>query len=70
MIETKVNPEKVLKIFKKRNKKVFCKIRLDEEHLEFLDDLQDMLNSPARYVRLTDNILIDKTEIDYIILEN
>lgn len=62
------NPIMTICVFKKRTKKLFCKIKIDDK--SYFDDLLDTLNSPIRYVKLTDNILIDKTEIDYIILEN
>lgn len=70
MINQSVNPEMSIDVYKKKNKKVFCKIKIDEEHLYVFDELQETLNSTTRYVKLTDNIIIDKTEIDYIILNN
>lgn len=58
----------IIKVFKKRQKKVFCEIIIDD--INDYADLFNTLNSTARYVQLTPDIIIDKTEIDYMILEN
>ncbi len=70
MITTTINPEKSISVYKKKNKKLFCKIKVNGDPVEFFDELQETLNSPQRYVKLTENIIIDKTEIDYIILND
>ena len=62
------NPTMTIEVYKKRTKKLFCTIKITDE--AFFEDLLDMLNSTCRYVKLTDNIIVDKTEIDYIILNN
>ena len=62
------NPIKTIEVYKKKTKKLFCRIKITDETI--FDELLDMLNSPIRYVKLTENIIVDKTEIDYIILNN
>lgn len=62
------NPVKTIEVYKKKSKKLFCSIKITDDTI--FDELLDMLNSPIRYVKLTENIIVDKTEIDYIILNN
>lgn len=57
----------IIQIFKKHNKSVFCEIEVPDD--SYLKDLQVQLNSTARFILFGD-LLIDKSEIDYIIFKN
>ena len=56
----------VIEVYKKKQKKVFCKIEIDDQ--DVFDDMIATLNSPSRFIMLTDGLIVDKTDIDYIIL--
>ena len=62
-----VEQNPIIQIFKKHDKKVFCEIEVPDE--SYLKDLQTQLNSPTKFILFGD-LLVDKSEIDYIIFKN
>lgn len=61
-----VTQKMTIEIYKKKKRKLFCKIEIDD--YQIFEDIIAVLNSSARFVKLTDNLVVDKTDIDYIIL--
>ena len=61
-----VTQKMTIEIYKKKKRKLFCKIEIDD--YQIFEDIISRLNSPSRFVKLTENLVVDKTDIDYIIL--
>ena len=61
-----VTQKMTIEIYKKKKRKLFCKIEIDD--YQIFEDIISILNSPSRFVKLTENLVVDKTDIDYIIL--